>query len=77
LADALGRVIVAEGGTLITGKRVRRIIIDGKRAKGVELESGEVLETSEALAAAIDFPQMISLAVVELFPEEIVKKANS
>jgi phytoene dehydrogenase-like protein len=77
LADALGRVIVAEGGTLFTRKRVRRIIIDGKRAKGVELESGEVLEANEALAAAIDFPQMISLAGVEHFPEEIVKKANS
>jgi len=77
LADALGKVIVAEGGTLFTGRRVRRIIVDGGQAKGVELESGEVLEASEAVAAAIDFPQMTSLAGVEHFPGEVMKKANS
>jgi len=77
LADALGGVIVAEGGTLFTGQRVRRIIVDGGQATGVELESGEVLEASEAVAAAIDFPQMTSLAGVEHFPGEVMKKANS
>src|ERR1019366_2994830 len=55
----------------------RRIIVDGGQAKGVELESGEVLEASEAVAAAIDFPQMTSLAGVEHFPGEGMKKANS
>jgi len=76
LADALRNVIVAEGGAVYTGRRVRRIIVDGKQAKGVEFENGETLEASEAVAAAIDFPQMTSLAGVEHFPGEVVKKAD-
>src|SRR5574341_2219635 len=77
LTEALGRVILAEGGTLLTGRRVRKIIVDGKRAKGVELGSGEVLEADEAVVAAIDFPQMTSLVGVEHFPGEVVKKADT
>jgi len=77
LAEALGRVILAGGGTLFTGRRVRRIVVDGGRAKGVELESGEVLEADEAVVAAIDFPQLTSLVGVEHFPGGVVEKANS
>lgn len=77
LADALRNVILAERGEVRTGRRVRKIIVDGKQAKGVEFENGETLEATEAVAAAIDFPQMTSLAGVEHFPGEVVKKAES
>ena len=77
LGDALGKVIVENSGKVFTGQRVRKIDVDDGQAKGVELESGTVLTASEAVAAAIDFPQMTSLTGVEHFPAEVVKKANS
>src|SRR3974390_1128937 len=58
LGDALGKVIVENSGKVFTGQRVRKIVVDGGQAKGVELESGTVLTASEAVAAAIDFHNM-------------------
>lgn len=77
LTEALGRATRAAGGTLSTGRRVRRIVVDGGRAMGVELEGGEVVEAGEAVVAAIDFPQMTSLVGAEHFSAEVVKKADS
>lgn len=77
LAEALAGVIRSEGGAILTGRRVRRIAIDGGRANAVELESGEVLEVDEAVVAAIDFPQLTSLVGTERFPAEVVGKADS
>ncbi|MCC7346448.1 MAG: NAD(P)/FAD-dependent oxidoreductase [Variibacter sp.] len=76
LPEALGKVIVAEGGTLRTGDQVRRILVDGGQATGVELENGEVIEANEAVICGIDFPQMTRMAGEEHFPEDVVKKAK-
>jgi phytoene dehydrogenase-like protein len=76
LAEALGKAIHAAGGKVITGRPVRRIVVDGGRAKGVELQSGEMLDADEAVVGAIDFPQMVTLAGAEHFPGEVVKKAD-
>ena len=44
VARALERVFREQGGNAVLGKGAKRIIVDGGRVKGVELEDGTVLE---------------------------------
>lgn len=43
LSESLGATVTAAGGTLRTGATVSRIVVDDGRARGVALDSGEVL----------------------------------
>lgn len=52
LTVAMGRKLESDGGTIYSGIGVRRIIIEGKRATGVELENGEKIFATKAIVAA-------------------------
>ncbi|MFN4155178.1 MAG: phytoene desaturase [Paracoccaceae bacterium] len=52
IADAMVRVIEAQGGALVQGAEVDEITIAGKRASGVRLVSGEVLPAAVVVSNA-------------------------
>jgi phytoene dehydrogenase-like protein len=54
LPDALTRALVANGGTLRTGAAVAEIIVEGNRATGVRLETGEQITARRGIIAGCD-----------------------
>lgn len=77
LPRALASVIAANGGTVMTGRRVQRVVVGGGRTTGVELSDGDLVETEKAVVAGIDFPQLTHLVGEEHFPSEVIDKARS
>jgi phytoene dehydrogenase-like protein len=59
LAAALEAAAVAAGATIRTGAGVARVLDDGARARGVELESGETLD-AKVVVAAIDPKRLLT-----------------
>ena len=53
-ASALSRVIMQNGGQLRTSVLIRRIVVDGNRATGVEMDDGTVYEAEKAVVSSID-----------------------
>ncbi len=51
LSESLGATVTAAGGALRTGATVRRIVVDGGHARGVELDSGERLTADTVVSA--------------------------
>jgi len=55
LSNALARVIQEPGGGHLRGSiKIKRIIVEGGTAKGVELEDGTVYEAEKAVVSSID-----------------------
>jgi phytoene dehydrogenase-like protein len=51
LPDALARAVVAWGGTVLTGRRVAGVVVEGDRTRGVRLEGGEVIAATTVVSA--------------------------
>ena len=75
-ADALQRVIAANGGTVRTGCEVKEIVVRGGRAAGVKLADGETMQARRLVASAIDAPATMRMAGEPLFPDEVRQKLN-
>lgn len=75
-AEALRRVIEANGGTVLTGSGVREIVVRNGRATGVRLASGEAIEAKRLVASGIDAPATMRMAGESLFPGEVREKLN-
>ncbi|MEE8109704.1 MAG: NAD(P)/FAD-dependent oxidoreductase [bacterium] len=74
---ALGRVIEDNGGALMRGKSVRRIVVQDGEARGVEVDDGTTIEAARFVASGIDAPQTIRLAGEEHFSKEVVEKLRN
>jgi phytoene dehydrogenase-like protein len=64
LARALVRSVEAAGGSVRTNAAVKRIMIEGGRATGVELESGETLTASRFVVSSLN-PQLTFLELMD------------
>lgn len=64
LARALVRSIEAAGGTVRTNAQVKRILSNGARATGVELQNGEVLTASRFVVSSVN-PQITFLNLMD------------
>jgi phytoene dehydrogenase-like protein len=64
LVDALVRLITDHGGEVITGTPVRRIVVEGGRARGVETADGDVLTAGKAVLASVT-PTQLYLELLE------------
>ncbi|MFQ5914805.1 MAG: phytoene desaturase family protein [Nitrospinota bacterium] len=71
---ALGRVIEAQGGALLRGKHVQRIVVKDGEARGVEVDDGSTIEAALFVASGVDAPQTIRLAGEEHFSPDVVQK---
>jgi len=74
IASALGKMIHENGGIALGPRRVKRIIVEGGKAKGVEVEDGTVFE-AEAVISTID-PEQTFLKLVgkDNLEEEFTEK---
>lgn len=76
MIDALAAVLEGHGGAVRTSASVRRIVTDGGRATGVELESGERIDAARAVIASVTpralYDGMLAGAAV---PESVRKAA--
>jgi phytoene dehydrogenase-like protein len=74
-AQALHKVVHESGSTVWTNQRLKRIIIDGGVAKGVELEDGTVVYADKAVVSTIDPPQtFLKLVGRENLGEDFAEK---
>lgn len=62
LPQILGRYIEAHGGTILTGKPVSQLILEGGRCVGVETESGEQFRARHAVVSTIHIKHLVNMA---------------
>ncbi|MBA3842618.1 MAG: NAD(P)/FAD-dependent oxidoreductase [Actinobacteria bacterium] len=74
VARALERVVSEKGGTLVRGSHVERILVEGGRAAGVQINDGRVLRARRFVASGVDAPQTVRLAGTANFSSSIVEQ---
>ncbi|TAK35023.1 MAG: NAD(P)/FAD-dependent oxidoreductase [Chloroflexota bacterium] len=57
LSNALLKVVLENQGVTLTSARVKRIIVEGEEAKGVELEDGTEIRANKAVVSTVDLHQ--------------------
>src|SRR5215472_13903734 len=70
LPRALGAVIEAHGGVIVTGARVTALVIDHGRCVGVETESGERYSARQAVLSTIHIKHLIEMAPAASWGED-------
>ena len=54
IASALFKIIMENGGMVLTSQLIKRIIIEGKQATGIELTDGKIIEADKAVISTVD-----------------------
>jgi len=78
LAEGLRRALEAHGGRVRTGSAVRRILLRGNRAIGVELSDGEKIDAAKAVVTNVE-PKKSFLGMVgeEHLPDSFVRRVRN
>jgi phytoene dehydrogenase-like protein len=63
LARGLMEAFIKNGGRFMSGAHVERIIVEGGRATGVELEDGRIIAARHFVASTVDVPQTFNKMV--------------
>jgi len=78
LARGLMETFIASGGTFINRAHVSKILIEGGRATGVELEDGRTIRARQFVASTVDVPQTFRQMVgLDRLPAEYRAKIES
>jgi phytoene dehydrogenase-like protein len=72
LTDALVACIADHGGTVLCGRRVSRLVLEGGRCAGVETEDGERFLGREAVVSTIHVRHLLDMAPREAWGEDFV-----
>jgi phytoene dehydrogenase-like protein len=72
LTQALVDFIEARGGTVLCGRRVARLVLEGGRCAGVETEDGERFLARTAVLSTIHVKHLVEMAPREAWGEEFV-----
>lgn len=72
LPDALARVIEAHGGTIITGRRVERLLLEDGRCVGVVDDTGISYRAAKAVLSTIHIKHLVEMAPGDSWGEEFV-----
>lgn len=70
LPAALGRLIEAHGGTILTGRSVVGLVLEGGRCVGVETADGERHRAARAVLSTIHVKHLIDMAPDEAWDED-------
>lgn len=78
VSQALYKIIYQNQGQVLNSQRIKRIIVEGGTAKGVELDDGTIFQADRAVVSTID-PHQTFLKMVgeEHLEEEFVEKVQS
>ncbi|HEY1277622.1 MAG TPA: NAD(P)/FAD-dependent oxidoreductase [Thermoleophilaceae bacterium] len=74
LADAFVAGMEDAGGELVLGRRVERIVVDGERAAGVELDGGDVVRAERVVSNADATATFESMVGEEHLPASFLKR---
>jgi all-trans-retinol 13,14-reductase len=77
IVDGIVKQIERNGGRLHTGTRVRRILLEGGKAVGIELFGGSIVTAKTIIANVNPFVVIDKLVGPEHFPSAYVEKLNS
>jgi phytoene dehydrogenase-like protein len=69
---ALVRVIEGNGGTVLTGKRVSGLIVEGGRCAGVETEDGERYMARTAVLSTIHVKRLVDMAPADAWGDDFL-----
>jgi phytoene dehydrogenase-like protein len=72
LTDALVRCIEDNGGGVLCGRRVARLVLDGNRCLGVETDEGEQYLAREAVLSSIHVKHLVGMAPPDAWGEEFL-----
>ncbi len=70
LPRAMGRLIEDHGGTVLTGRRVTGLIVEGGRCAGVETATGETFRAARAVVSTIHIKHLVAMAPADVWGEE-------
>jgi phytoene dehydrogenase-like protein len=70
LPTALGRLIEKHGGTILTGRRVTGLVLEGGRCVGVETFDGELHLARRAVLSTIHVKHLVDMAPAEAWDED-------
>jgi phytoene dehydrogenase-like protein len=77
LPDGLSAIVTEHGGTILTGQPVTRVLIEDKRAVGVELRDGGVIRAARAVVSGVDFTQLVEMTGSDHFAPAVRAKAEN
>jgi phytoene dehydrogenase-like protein len=70
LTEALVKVIEANGGRVLCGRRVTRLVLEGGRCAGVETADGDRFMAGEAVVSTIHVKHLVDMAPAEAWGED-------
>lgn len=65
LSEALGRCLTAQGGEILTGTEVTKVLIEHGEAKGVRLKDGTEIRANAAVISSINVKQLFGKLIEE------------
>ncbi|MBI4317703.1 MAG: NAD(P)/FAD-dependent oxidoreductase [Chloroflexi bacterium] len=75
ISQAFTKVILENGGAMMTTTLVKRIIVDGGSARGIELTDGTVIEANRAVVSSLDPHQtFLKLVGEKILGQEFAEK---
>jgi phytoene dehydrogenase-like protein len=78
VTQALHKAVYSNGGVIYNSQRIKRIIIEHGKAKGVELDDGTKIYADKAVVSTIDPPQtFLKLVGKENLQEEFTEKVEN
>jgi phytoene dehydrogenase-like protein len=69
---ALARLIEEHGGTVLTGKRVTGLVVEGGRCTGVETEDGERYHAAKAVLSTIHVKHLVEMAPADRWGDDFL-----
>jgi phytoene dehydrogenase-like protein len=72
LPAALARVITSNGGQILTGRRVRELIVDNGRCAGVVTDDGARFEADRAVLSTVHIKHLVDMAPADAWGEAFV-----
>jgi phytoene dehydrogenase-like protein len=72
LTQALARFIEAHGGTLLTNKWVKRLIVENERCVGVECSDASSYRAEKAVVSTIHIKHLVDMAPRELWGQDFI-----
>lgn len=70
LTDALVRSIEDNGGNVLCGRRVARLVLEEGRCAGVETEAGDRYMARQAVVSTIHLKHLVEMAPADAWPED-------